>query len=81
MHIYRHGSKWRILAAGSDGTCMDAANASITPLGLLYESDSLVIGEPDSWRFVSVLYTAPRRRPGAVAVVLATINNLVAEDR
>eukprot|EP01052_Picozoa_sp_SAG31_P040164 SAG31_NODE_5751_length_2345_cov_1.588157_3_plen_320_part_01 len=57
VHIFRHGAKWRILAAGSDGTCMDAANASITPLGVLYESDSLVIGKPDSWRFVSVLYT------------------------
>ena len=85
VHVFRHGEKWRVAGAGSNGQCMSATNASISPLLLLYEADALTIPPSASaWKFVSVLYTGapgdgprmecptyiPAAEPGGVSVLL-----------
>lgn len=66
VHIYRHGRRWRVAAAGSDGLCMDGGNASIAPLVLVYESESLTFNESGAWKYISTLYTgAPGDGPRA----------------
>ena len=85
VHVFRHGNKWRVAGAGSNGLCMSATNASISPLLLLYETDALTVPPSAStWKFVSVLYKGapgdgprvecptyiPSAKPGGVAVLL-----------
>jgi hypothetical protein len=66
VHVYRLGPldddasprTWRVVMAGSNGECMNAANASIRPLALVYESNQLQVGGPTvGWAYKGVLYT------------------------
>ena len=51
VHVFRHGDKWRVAGAGSNGQCMAATNASISPLLLLYEADALSVPlNRSAWR-------------------------------